>query len=118
LQDIGGTNAPNSSQDGTPFHALRILPPGDGSGGFIVASQWRLLRLDANGVIVTDYTPPYANYGNGSEQIQWYTLEIAPDNKTFWAAGHDNGDLFQFDVQSGRLLQRKHAVKYVPESET
>jgi hypothetical protein len=103
------------------FNALRILPPGDGTGGLIVAAGSAVLRLDQDGAIVQRYQAvfdpdviAYANYsGNGLVQ-RWYTIEIDPGGRTFWAGARDSGMLYRFDLASGQILQTIRAVDYRP----
>jgi hypothetical protein len=35
--------------------ALRLLPPGDGTGGLLVADRNNIKRLDGNGIVVQTY---------------------------------------------------------------
>ncbi len=109
------------------FHTVRLLPPGDGTGGFLVAAETAILRIDQFGnevqrytieddqdaynyKVATGYPAPDGHVG------LWYTLEVNPDGRTFWATAHDTGWIYEFDIASGRLLDRKHAVQFVPKS--
>jgi len=107
------------------FNALRILPPGDGSGGFLTAGHQAIYRFAQNGAFVQKYqvgNDAYlkSKYPTGSWEWQnaglvtaWYAMEIDPNGKTFWASSNDSGWIYQFDIASGRELNRVEAVEYL-----
>lgn len=131
LAVASGAQAAIASGGGTlgdfRFHGLRILPPGDGSGGFLVAVEDGLgvHRFTQDGRWVQRY---YAHVDkdrnpqtgdNGKEHLvsNWYTLEVDPGGASFWASAHDNGWVVQFDIASGRVLKEIEAVDYVPQGD-
>jgi len=86
---------------------LRLLPPGDGSGGLLVAGGIMVYRLDAMGRVVQTYDVPETGLGPASED-NFFSVSLAPDAKTFWTASQrpDGKDwLYQFEVRSGKLLR-------------
>ena len=82
--DIGGTS-----------FALRLLPPGDGSGGLLVANSSDIKRLDGAGNIVQTYDAP----GEDS----WFALNLDPNGKSFWAGDFSTGDFFRFNIATGAI---------------
>jgi hypothetical protein len=100
------------------FHSLRILPPGDGSGGVLVAAGKDILRINADGEIVqrffaTGDTDVIAGTGREDGIPQgWYSLEVDPGARTFWASSHDTGLLYHFDIATGAILRTVRAVQY------
>jgi hypothetical protein len=107
------------------FNAMSILPPGDGSGGFLTAGDKAVYRFAANGAFVQKYQvndDPYlkGRYPTGSFEWEnaglvtaWYAMEIDPNGRTFWASSNDSGWIYQFDIASGRELRRVEAVEYL-----
>ena len=90
-------------------YGLRALPPGDGTGGYLVANELAVDRVDQNGRIVQSYDikddPAYLN----SDANEWFSLAIAPDGRSFWLANRQ--DVYQIDIASGqRMGQKIHAT--------
>ncbi len=117
LPSLGGRRLGSPMQK---FHTLRILPPGDGSGGVIVAAEKEIFRINGNGDVVQTYivegdddVQRYYNRANGLIQ-EWYALEVDPGGRTFWAAAHDTGRLYQIDLATGAVLRNLRAVDYRP----
>jgi len=77
------------------LYALRILPPGDGTGGVMVAGPLGLLRLSGNRILQS-YDAPDAD--------GWFALNISPDGKSVWGASNDTGRIYKFDIASARML--------------
>ena len=116
LPDFGGGRLSGNQR----FHAIRLLPPGDGSGGLLVAAGKELLRINADGQIVQRYgvwgdadVIQHADREDGNV-LAWYSLEVDPGGRTFWASSHDTGLLYRFDLATGAVLQSLRAVDYVP----
>jgi hypothetical protein len=72
---------------------LKLLPPGDGSGGAIVAQSKVIKRLDGAGRLVKTYDAP----GEDS----WFGIALDPDGRSFWAQSNTPGSVFRFDIESG-----------------
>jgi hypothetical protein len=69
------------SEEGTPWtgtliHRMRLLPPGDGTGGFLVVYDAMIARVNLTGFVVQGYSPEWI-YPVSS-------LDITPDGKSFW----------------------------------
>lgn len=80
-------DAPNKETSAAA--ALRLLPPGDGSGGLLVADFFEIKRLDAFGETILHY--------DATEEDQWLSLSLNPDGKSFWAASAYSVYLFDID---------------------
>jgi len=81
-----------------PFRAfaVRLLAPGNGSGGLLVADQSNIKRLDGAGNVVQTYDAP--------GQEGWFALTLDPDGTSFWSASFDTSEVFKFDIASGAVL--------------
>lgn len=104
---VGSVNLASSwAPDGDqPHFGVRVLPPGDGSGGYLLQNYFNTERLDANGRVVKVYdVSGDADYENG-EVDSWFSLAIAPDGRTFWAATYS--DVFHFDLATGEQIGSK-----------
>jgi hypothetical protein len=87
--DLGGTAAANGVAD------LKLLPPGDGSGGLIVARTSDIKRLDGGGNVVRTYdvfTPA---------ENSWFGIALDPDGSSFWATSSTTGNVYRFNMHSG-----------------
>jgi hypothetical protein len=76
--------------------ALRLLPPGDGSGGLLVADSVNVKRLNAAGVVVQTY--------DVTGEDSWFSLNLDPDGLSFWAGNISSGKFYRFNILSGLLL--------------
>ena len=76
--------------------ALRLLPPGDGSGGLLVADLSNVKRLNALGMVVQTYDV----VGEDS----WFSLNLDPDGMSFWAGNFNTGKFYRFNILTGLLL--------------
>jgi hypothetical protein len=82
--------------DGGEAFALRLLPPGDGSGGLLVADTFEIKRLNAAGSVVQTYDVPGDNY--------WFALNRDPLNgQSFWSADTRAGVFYRFNIISGNV---------------
>lgn len=84
--------AGNTSQ---VLYALRLLPPGDGDGGLLVATSIQILRIAKDGRIVMTYD---------ANADSFFGLNISPDGKSLWSAATDTGKIYKWDIASGRPL--------------
>ena len=89
------TQLPDFSTALNESFALRLLPPGDGSGGLLVADFGDVKRLDASGAVVQSYDAP----GEDS----WFALNLDPNGTSFWSAGIFSGNVYRFNIASGAI---------------
>lgn len=75
--------------------ALRLLPPGDGSGGLLVASSSDIKRLDATGAVVQTYDVAGEN--------SWFALNLDPNGTSFWAGDFGTNNFYRFDIAGGAV---------------
>ena len=77
---------------------MRLLPPGDGSGGLLVADGAEIKRLeDAAGDVIQRY-----DVGN---RDSWFALNLDPDGQSFWATDHEADQVVRFDIDTGNMVQ-------------
>jgi hypothetical protein len=96
--DVGNnTNLPDfANLGGTNRTAdLKLLPPGDGSGGLIVAQTTNIKRVNGNGAVVQTYDVP--------GQDSWFGIALDPDGRSFWAQTSLPGSVFRFNIASGAV---------------
>ena len=74
---------------------LCLLPPGDGSGGLLVADNSNVKRLDGSGTVIQTYDVT----GVGG----WFALNLDPDGTSFWAGSFGNSAFYKFDIATGGL---------------
>ena len=72
-------------------YGVRLLPPGDGSGGVLVGADSAVHRLDATGEQVSAYAAP--------AEAGYFALALAPDGQSFWTATL-SGQFYRFDIAS------------------
>ena len=72
---------------------LKLLPPGDGSGGAIVAQTTSIKRVDGSGTVV-------ATYDRAGEDT-WFGIALDPDGRSFWAQTATPGNVFRFNIATG-----------------
>ena len=75
--------------------AIRLLPPGDGSGGLLVADGGDIKRLDEYGEVVGRYDAP----GRDS----WFALNLDPNGRSFWATDHEADRVYRFGLATGSI---------------
>lgn len=76
-------------------YALRLLPPGDGSGGMLVADTSNIKRLNSTGGVIQTYDAP----GEDS----WFSLNLDPNGKSFWAANFATSNFYRFNITSSAI---------------
>jgi len=74
---------------------LRILPPGDGSGGVLVADSGDIKRLDGSGNVVQNYDVP--------GEDTWFALNLDPNGTSFWSADLGTTNVYRFNIASGAV---------------
>ena len=75
--------------------AVRLLPPGDGEGGLLVADGGDIKRLDEAGEVVQRY--------DAQDRDTWFAINLDPDGRSFWATDHETGQVVRFDIDTGRI---------------
>jgi len=86
LADFG----PGLPGAGTAF-ALRLLPPGDGSGGLLVADSVNVKQLDGAGAVISTYDVTGVD--------GWFALNLDPNGTHFWAGSFSNGTFYKFLIE-------------------
>lgn len=71
--------------------ALRLLPPGDGSGGLLVADNSNVKQLDGAGNVVSTYDVTGVD--------GWFALNLDPNGTHFWAGSSSNGTFYKFLIE-------------------
>ena len=84
--DLGGTER---------IADVKLLPPGDGSGGAIVAQTTTIKRVNGSGDVVASYDRPGAD--------TWFGIALDPDGQSFWAQTTAPGSVFRFNIASGAV---------------
>ena len=84
-----------SPSGGSTRFALRLLPPGDGSGGLIVANGINIQRLDGSGAIVQTYDI----VGHDG----WFGLNLDPNGTSFWSGDINTGNIARFNIATGAV---------------
>ena len=79
----------------TYAYALRLLPPGDGSGGLLVADTATIKRLDGTGAVTQTYDAPNEN--------QWFALNLDPNGTSFWSGDLTTGNVYRFNIATGAI---------------
>jgi len=92
--DVSGVGAPLLDFAVLPgagvAFALRLLPPGDGSGGLLVADNGEVKKLDGTGAVVATY--------DVTGEDTWFSLNLDPDGTSFWAGNYGTGKFYKFAI--------------------
>ena len=75
--------------------ALRLLPPGDGTGGLLVADRSDIKRLDGAGNVVQTYDTATEN--------AWFALNLDPNGTSFWSGSFDTNNFYRFSIATGAV---------------
>lgn len=75
--------------------ALRLLPPGDGTGGLLVADRANIKRLDGSGGVAQTY--------DVTGEDDWFALSLDPNRKSFWSGTRDTGNFYRFNIATGAV---------------
>jgi len=89
---------------GPKAYALRLLPPGDGSGGLLVADSDNIKRLDGSGAVIQNYDVPKDVYA-------WFSVNLDPNGTSFWAGTFTFGltgdarigKVYRFNIETGAV---------------
>ena len=83
-----------TSLPGPNTFALRLLPPGDGTGGLLVAtSNAGIQRLDGSGHIVQTYNAP--------GETKWFAVNLDPNGTSFWSGSATTDNFYRFNIATG-----------------
>jgi cysteine-rich repeat protein len=82
--------------DDVEAFALRLLPPGDGTGGLLVANRNNIKRLNGTGGVVKTYDSP--------GEDTWFSLNLDPDGTSFWSGDFTTRNFYHFEIDSGNIL--------------
>jgi hypothetical protein len=74
---------------------FKLLPPGDGSGGAIVAQTRSIKMVDGSGRVVREY--------DRTGEDTWFGVALDPDGKSFWAQTTSPGNVYRFDIATGAV---------------
>jgi hypothetical protein len=91
---------PNQPGPRPGLRGLRLLPPGDGSGGLLATAGSAVVRLDANGQLIATYQPAAMHRALDMDKVE---LNQAADR--FWVSDQLSTSLFEFDLATGDELQ-------------
>lgn len=80
---------------GSNAFALRLLPPGDGTGGLLVADTADIKRLDGTGTVIQSYSVAGEN--------SWFSLNLDPNGTSFWAGNFGTGKFYRFNISTGAV---------------
>jgi streptogramin lyase len=78
---------------GANTFALRLLPPGDGTGGLLVATSNAIERLDGSGHIVQTYNAP--------GESKWFAVNLDPNGTSFWSGSATTDNFYRFNIATG-----------------
>ncbi|MFQ6031793.1 MAG: T9SS type A sorting domain-containing protein [Candidatus Zixiibacteriota bacterium] len=76
-------------------YALRLLPPGDGTGGLIVANTYDIKRLDGTGAVIQTYDAAGENC--------WFSMNLDPNGTSFWAGDYCSSNFYKFNIATGAI---------------
>lgn len=94
VSGAGSQLADFASIGGTNF-ALRLLTPGDGSGGLLVANSSDIKRLDGTGTVVQTY--------DVAGEDLWFSLNLDPNGTSFWAGDFGTNNFYRFNIATGAV---------------
>ena len=75
--------------------ALRLLPPGDGSGGLLVADNTNIKRLNGAGAVTQTY--------DATGEDGWFSLNLDPNGTSFWAGDQFSNNFYRFNITTGAI---------------
>lgn len=85
---------------GGKLFAIRILPPGDGSGGVLVADQSNVKLVKASGGVITS-----VQIFEFKSESNLQALSLDPTNPArFWVGDASSNDFIQFDMSTGNTV--------------
>jgi len=91
-----------NANQGTLF-AIRILPPGDGSNGVLVADQGNVKLVKASGGVITSVQ--VFSFGNANQvNLQALTLDPINPATTFWVGDVASRNFFRFNTSTNKKV--------------
>jgi len=90
-----GTQLPDFANIGGTSYALRLLAPGDGSGGLLVANTSNIKRLNAAGAVIQTY--------DAGGENNWFSLNLDPNGTSFWAGNSSTANFYRFNIGTGAV---------------
>lgn len=93
--DVSGAGAQlaDFANIGGVSYAFRLLSPGDGSGGLLVANTSDVKRLDGTGAVVQTY--------DVAGEDAWFSLNLDPNGTSFWAGDFGTNNFYRFNISTG-----------------
>lgn len=82
------------------LRSTRLLPPGDGSGGLLVADGINVKRYSVGGTLIQVYTPTPSERAQDLDKI-----ELTKAGDQFWVSDQLSTSLFRFDLATGVQLE-------------
>jgi hypothetical protein len=112
LSSIPVTTGTSGTPLSTHVYSFRILPPGDGSGGFLVATDLDIFQLNPQGQAIhgftqnPDFVQQMTQRGLPSTYSTFIDVNVTNDGQYVWAVAYpqleDNGVLGQYvDLATG-----------------
>lgn len=92
---MNNVQLPDFANIGGISYALRLLPPGDGSGGLLVANTIDIKRLDGSGAVMQTYDAPGEN--------SWFSLNLDPNGTSFWSGDFGTSNFYRFNIDTGAI---------------
>jgi hypothetical protein len=94
---VANTNLPDFAElaGGQPTADMKLLPPGDGSGGLLVAQTTIIKRLDGSGNVIGTY--------DVAGEESWFGIALDPNGTSFWAQTNSPGSVYRFNLASGAV---------------
>jgi hypothetical protein len=77
------------------LRGLRLLPPGDGTGGLVVADGINVKRLDGSGNVIRTYTPVETELAYDLDKV-----EVTGDLQYLWVSDQLSTTMFKFELGS------------------
>ena len=101
------TNTPLSNfgnTGGTEGFALRIIPGGAFGGDVLVAAGNQISLLDFELATCSSRIPTRTAR---TASLLWFALNLDPNGTAFWSGDGSNGEVAEFDIASGNVLQSR-----------
>lgn len=92
---LNNVQLPNFANIGGVSYALRLLPPGDGTAGLLVANSSDVKRLNGAGVVVQTY--------DVAGEDSWFSLNLDPNGTSFWAGDFGTSNFYRFNIATGAI---------------